>query len=57
MTSMPALGISKAEIFQELQTDSKSEIVGRLLKAKGLIRDLAADSGLDEYQIYEQVIL
>ncbi len=54
---MPVHGISKAELFEELQTESKSELIGRLLKAKGSIRDLAADTGPDEDQNYQQVIL
>jgi hypothetical protein len=57
MTSMPVHGISKAELFEELQTESKPEIISRLLKAKGSIKDLAADTGSDEDQNYKQVIL
>jgi hypothetical protein len=57
MTSMPVQGTIKAELFEELQKESKSEIVGRLLKAKVSTNELAADTSPDEAHNYQQVIL
>jgi hypothetical protein len=54
---MPVQGTIKAELFEELQKESKSEIVGRLLKAKVSTNELAADTSPDEAHNYQQVIL
>jgi hypothetical protein len=54
---MPIQGTSKAELFEELQKESKPEIVGRLLKAKVSTNELAADTSPDAAHNYQQVIL
>ncbi len=57
MTSMPIQGIRKADLFEEMQKESKPEIMDRLLKAKVSTNGLAVDTSPDAIYDNQQIIL